>query len=68
MKLEKITQPEIAFTQEKVAKLRQCIESAKRQGKTTFNFEGHTLFVPYAQYLLEYVESILPEQIERIHS
>lgn len=60
--------PEIEFTPEKVARLRQSIESAERQGEKTFSFEGHELYVPYAKYLLEYIEKVLPEKIERIHS
>ncbi len=46
----------ITFTPEKLRELRTYHSMAKALGQTQFEFEGHTLLVDYAKYLIQYLE------------
>lgn len=48
--------PHILWTSEKLDLLRKEISKAKVEGAEVFNFEGHEFFVPYARYLVQFLE------------
>jgi len=43
------------FTRAKYLKLKRAYQSAMRQGKMQFTFEGQEVLVAYAKYLIEYL-------------
>jgi hypothetical protein len=45
----------INFTRAKLEELERAYSAAVAKGQETFLFEGHELFVPYAKYLIEYL-------------
>jgi hypothetical protein len=47
----------IYFTRAKLAQLKKAYHKAKAQGRTEFKFEGKTVLVAYAKYLIEYLDS-----------
>jgi len=44
------------FTKAKLIKLKRAYQNAVNQKKLQFDFEGQALLVPYAKYLIEYLE------------
>lgn len=46
----------VEMTPEKTKALRKAYLAALEAGQETFDFEGNTLLVAYAKYLLEYLE------------
>lgn len=47
----------IYFTRTTLKALKNAYHNALIQGKEEFQFEGHTLLVSYAKYLIEYLDS-----------
>jgi hypothetical protein len=46
----------ITFDRRKVEQLRKAYTQAWAAGETQFVFEGHSLLVAYARYMLEYLD------------
>jgi hypothetical protein len=46
----------INFTPDKLTQLRAKYDKARMQGHDQFKFEGETILVAYAKYLIEYLE------------
>lgn len=51
----------INFTRPKLDRLRAAHKRAKEAGLEQFEFEGTTLLVSYAGYLIEFLETKLPK-------
>ena len=45
------------FTLDNIKKLKKAYDSAILTQNIEFEFEGHTLLIGYAKYLLEYLEN-----------
>lgn len=45
------------FTLDNINKLKKAYDKALLSQKVEFEFEGHTLLIGYAKYLLEYLEN-----------
>jgi hypothetical protein len=50
----------IEFTPDKLKALKKAYNKARTLGREQFDFEGHPLLVPYAKYLIEYLETYSP--------
>lgn len=50
----------IAFDRPKLALLKAAYNAASQKGKSSFEFEGHTLLTNYAKYLIEHIDNTLP--------
>lgn len=46
----------INFDRAKLERFRNAYTNAKARNDDQFTFEGHEFFVPYARYLIEYLE------------
>jgi hypothetical protein len=46
----------INFTKAKLATLKKKYDKARMEGHEQFQFEGQTILVAYAKYLIEYLE------------
>lgn len=46
----------IEFNDEKAKRLKKAYGKAVADGLVEFEFEGQTLYTPYARYLLEFIE------------
>jgi hypothetical protein len=46
----------ITFDRRKVEQFRKAYNRARAAGETQFVFEGHSLLVAYARYMLEYLD------------
>ena len=47
----------ITFTRESLEQLQEKYDQALLERKNSFQFEGHTLIVDYAKYLIEYLRA-----------
>ena len=47
------------FDADALKRLDVAYTQAVNDGKEVFSFDGHELFVPYAKYLIEYLEKVL---------
>lgn len=45
------------FTMDDVTELRKLISESKDKAKTSFTYRDHDFFVPYAEYLCEFIET-----------
>jgi hypothetical protein len=54
-----MTQGEIIFTKKKLQLLKAARDRAVAEGQDEFTFEGKVIFVGYAKYLIEYLETQL---------
>lgn len=55
----------IQVTVESLAKLKRIHNKAVKNGKAEFQFDGHTLLVSYAKYLIEYMAIQLKIQMNQ---
>jgi hypothetical protein len=46
----------ITFTPDKLAELKDAYAKSRALGLNQFEFQGHTLLVNYAKYLIEYLD------------
>jgi|WetSurSiteA1Bulk_404760.scaffolds.fasta_scaffold05678_4 hypothetical protein len=51
-----MTKEYIAWTPGTLKRLKAAVEKAKAEGVEVFVFEDKEFFVPYAKYLIEYLE------------
>lgn len=52
--------PRVSFDRAKLGRLRIAHDKAVAAGLSQFEFEGNELLVSYARYLIEYLETVLP--------
>lgn len=47
----------ISWTREKLALLKKRLKEAEQQGLDMCSIDGHTIYVPYGNYLADYLDS-----------
>lgn len=51
----------VSFDRAKKRRLRAAFNKAEADGREEFTFEGNPYLVAYARYLLEWLDTILPD-------
>ena len=52
-----MTTETLTFSKARLARLKDCYASAEAEGKEEFEFDGITLLIGYAKYLIEYLDN-----------
>jgi hypothetical protein len=58
----------INFTRAKLEQLREKYDKARMEGHDEFQFEGQAIYVPYAKYLIEYLEKHFKPDVRNIQA
>ena len=52
------------FTREKLVQLKEQYSEAVKKGDDEFTFDGEAVLTSYAKYLIEYLETQLPKEVQ----
>jgi hypothetical protein len=58
----------INFTRAKLEQLKEKYDKARMEGHEQFQFEGQEIYIPYAKYLIEYLEGQFKPDVKNIQA